>query len=309
MKRSLLISIVLLYNVCSAQFPDYYVYLVKGNVTVSNQKGKHTLKQGEFLYKTDALIFADRSELTLTNKDADYFVLNASNNVKLNSLQAKNARSYAGITKKYLNLVWDEVLDPNYDFTKFKSKNLTGVYGGVSRSDECKNLVFPVNGLKTSSADINFKWLKTSASNNYNFFLYDGAGNKIFNKPVQDTLAVFNVEQLQLRPGKYYWLIKSNDAICEDEVPLYFEILTRADEDTLVESLMPGQPPENVNDELEIIERLEKNALIYAAKERFGNALAKFPGNEALNKMYVMFLLNYGFDDEAAQVWLTVKKS
>src|SRR5438477_7987660 len=114
MMRFIFFSFLLVFNICRAQFPDYYVYLVKGVVTVSDKKGKHQARQGEFLYKTDILSFSNNSEITLTNKDADYFVLNKGNDLTLNTLATKEAGSYTGITKKYLHLVWEEVLDPNY---------------------------------------------------------------------------------------------------------------------------------------------------------------------------------------------------
>lgn len=304
----LLLSILFITHRVFAQLPDYYVYLVKGEVTVSDQKEKHRLQQGEFLYKSALLIFTGKSELTLVNKDAEYFVLDAAHNMKLALLQQVKAKSYSGITKKYLHLVWDEVLDPGYDFTKFKSKNLTGVYGGVSRSDECKNMIFPVNGLKTAAPDLNFKWLQTSASGKYNLLLYDGSGNEILNKPVEDTQMVFSIESLNLAFGKYYWLIKSNDTACEDEVPLYFELLSDTDENKLVTSITSASDPDDLAGRLDIIDKLEKNALIYAAKKYYSETLSKYKGNDALNRMYVMFLLNYGFDSEAAQQWNSEKQ-
>ena len=305
MKHLFVVCFLYFFNICYSQLPDYYVYLVKGSVTVSNQKGKSEIKQGGFLYKKDVLSFGNNSEITLTNKDADYFVLNSGNNVKLNELATKDAKSYTGITKKYLNLVWDEVLDPNYDFTKFKSKNLTGVYGGVSRGEACKNLIFPVNGLKTSEDTLNFKWLATSASGNYNFFIYDGEGKEILNKPIKDTQTIISITEQKFAPGKYYWLIKSNDGNCEDEVPLYFEILTKEDEQRFIHSIIPADDLMSLAAELEVIDKLEKNAFIYTAKKNYEEASATNTGNKALQHMYVMFLLNYGFNNEAAKAWNT----
>ena len=307
MKCFVLFLLLFLFSNSYSQFPDYYVYLVKGTVSVNNTKGKPDVKQGDFLYKSDALNIAPQSEITLVNTAADYFVLKSGNNLKLSSLDKNKAGSYTGITKKYLHLVWDEVLDPDYDFTKFKNKNLTGVYGGVTRGEACKNLIFPVNGLKTSEDSLNFTWLKTSAGNDYNFLIYDGAGKEVLNKQIKDTQAIINIAQSQLTPGKYYWLIKSNEAACEDEVPLYFELLTKDEENKLVASITPANENNNLTGELEIIDKLERNALIYPAKTRYTTVLKKNPDNEAVRRMYIMFLLNYGFDDEAEKVWSDAK--
>ena len=210
--------------------------------------------------------------------------------------------------KRRRHLVWEEVLDPNYDFTKFKSKNLTGVYGGVSRGESCEKLIFPVNGLKTSEDTLNFKWTKTGTGGNYNFIIYNNAGNGILDKQIKDTQVIFTISQLQFNPGKYYWLVKSNDVICEDDVVFSFEILTKEEENNFINSIIPAN---NVDlaDELETIDKLEKNAFIYAAKSRYTNAIKNYPGNEVLQHMYVIFLLHYGFDDEALKLWNAGKKS
>ena len=126
-------------GVCYGQLPDYYVYLVKGTVTVSGANKKpQKIKQGDFVFATDVLDIGKNAEVTLTNREAAYFVLSNEGSVKVSTIPKNLSKSYTGVTKKYLHLVWEEVLDPNYDFTKFKQKNLTGVYGGVSRGEIVK---------------------------------------------------------------------------------------------------------------------------------------------------------------------------
>lgn len=304
MKHVLFFLLPALFNVCSAQFPDYYVYLVKGTVNVSKANAKpQPVKQSGFLYNNDVLNITKNAEITLVNKNAEYAVINTPGNVKVSSLSKKISASYTGVTKKYLNLVWEQVLDPDYDFTKFKEKNLTGVYGGVQRGESCNNLIFPVNGLKTSADSIVFKWQQTSPSSNYNFFIYDNEWNESAKISVKDTQLSVNTTQLLSKKGKYFWLIKSDDGSCEDEIPLYFELLDKEQENKLIASLLPAGKNDSLTTELETIDKLEKNALVYAVKNQYINLINKYPDNKALLQMYIMFLLNYGFDDEARNAW------
>ncbi len=289
-------------NKTKAQFPDYYVYLVKGNVSTSKNNPR-VLKQGDFIFLKDTIFINKNSEITIVNKESEYVVLNTQGMVKANALSNKFNQTYSGVTKKYLSLVWEEVLDPNYDLSKFKKKNLTKSWGGVFRSDDCNNLIFPVNGLKTSQDSINFSWHATSETGNYNFFIYDGNGKEIVNNQVKDTQVVISLNQFNLSKGKYYWLEKGDSSSCEDEVPLYFQLMSKEDEHALISTIVPLTQNENLTDGLQALEKLEKNALIYAVKSGYKNLINQYPDNKTLTQLYVLFLLKYGFDKEAALAW------
>ena len=291
--------------ICKGQIPEYYVYLVKGDITVQKANKKvEKIKQKDLIFKEDVLTLPKNSEVTLVNKDASYVVLNAPATIKASELGKKIHESYTGVTKKYLNLVWHELLDPNYDYTKFKQQNLGGVWGGVSRGDNCNNLIFPVNGLKTSMDSIMFKWHKTSTSSDYTLTIFDGMGAEIVKLPVGDTVRWVNLKQvIKTGPGKYYWLIKSSKGDCEDEVPLYFELMSANDEIALVSSLLPQTLGNDLVTNLEKLDKLEKNALILKASEYYQTVIKENPGNLPLLKSYIVFLFKYGFDLEAESAW------
>lgn len=299
----LFFTVIFFANNLQAQLPDYYVYLVKGNVYLSKNNTKQALKQGDFIFLNDVISVDKNSEITIVNKDEKYAVLNTPGIFKANTLNNKFEDYYSGITKKYLALVWEEVLDPNYDLSKFKKKNLTESYGGVFRGDDCKNLVFPVNGLKTSEDSIQFRWRKTSAPGNYNFFIYDGDGKQIVQTNVKDTQTIINANKLQLPTGKYYWLIKGENSTCEEEVPLYFQLINKNDEQALINSFSGEEQDSDLISALELADKLEKNAMIYAAKKNYQELLNKYPDNKTVLRLYVLFLLKYGFDDQASLVW------
>jgi hypothetical protein len=304
----LFFTIIFSINRLQAQIPDYYVYLVKGNVYLSKSNTKQALKQGDFIFLKDIISVDKNSEVTIVNKDEKYAVLNTPGVFKTSTFNNKFEDYYSGITKKYLALVWEEVLDPDYDLSKFKKKNLTESYGGVFRGDDCKNLVFPVNGLKASQDSIQFRWRKTSASGNYNFFIYDGDGKQIFQTNVKDTQTIISANKLQLPTGKYYWLIKGEGSVCEEEVPLYFQLMNRDDEQALINSFTGKEQEKDLISALELADKLEKNAMIYAAKKNYQELLNKYPGNKTVLQLYVLFLLKYEFSEEAVTAWNAYKK-
>ena len=305
MRSTGLLILIFLSGICRAQLPEYYVYLVKGDITVQKPNKKtEKIKQKQLLFKEDILTLTKNSEVTLVNKDANYLVLNTPGTIRASELGKKTHDSYTGVTKKYMNLVWHELLDPDYDLTKFKQQNLGGVWGGVSRGEACNNLIFPINGLKTSMDSVMFKWHKTSQTPDYTFYIYDGMGAEVVKMQVRDTIKTINLKQiLSSRPGKYYWLVKSNDGSCEEEVPLYFEFMSRKDEAALVESLIQQVQYDDLISALDKLDRLEKNALILKASDYYTAVIKANPGNLPLMKSYIVFLFKYGFDAEAESAW------
>ena len=290
----------------NAQLPDYYVYLVSGEATITRPGVKAVvIKQNQLVYKTDVIVLKKGAEITLVDKNSNFLVLNNAGTYKSGELIKKGIKKMnEGVTGKYLKLLFHELLDPNHDFEKFKKENIAGVWGGVDRGDGCGNLVFPVNGLKTSASSIVFRWHSTSASSNYSFVIYDGEGKELVKMNTKDTLQPVNInETLKGKTGKYFWLVKSEDGSCEDEVPIYFDIMTIENENKLVEQLIPSNDNENLEKQLQQIDKLEKNALIHAASARYEDIVKANPGNKALLKSYVVFLLKYGFDEEAGEAW------
>ncbi|MEI9807938.1 MAG: hypothetical protein WDO16_08745 [Bacteroidota bacterium] len=59
----------------------------------------------------------------------------------------------------------------------------------------------------------------------------------------------------------------------------------------------------NPETQLQQIDKLEKNAFIHAASARYSSLVKANPGNKALLKSYILFLLKYGFDEEAKAAW------
>ena len=159
MKPILTFTLLFFVSVAFCQLPDYYVDLVTGGVTLSRPGGKsEAVKYKQLIYKTDKITVAKGAELTLVDRDAGFYVINTSGTNSAGEWVKKATRKTKdGVTTGYLKLLFHELLDPNQDFDKFKKENVAGVWGGVSRGDECVNRILPIPGYKTSGPVILFK--------------------------------------------------------------------------------------------------------------------------------------------------------
>ncbi len=286
-------------------FPEYCVFLVKGKVTLTNKSNSIIpIKQQQFIYKEEKLFLERNSELQLVNKHGVYLVLKTPGEYQVAGLARKVVpRQVPGITKTYLKLVFHEMLDPDYKYASFKKNNFGGTYGGVSRGDECGNLIFPVKGLKASVDTVHFKWHATSASGEYTLSVYDQSAREILNVPVKDTMMSLHVtDHLKGGPGKYFWAVKSHDGNCEDD-PLAFELVNKPDEDKLIRQLIKDSNRHSLLDQLQLINELESHTHIYAAIDQYEKIVHANPGNIILLKSYILFLLKYGFEVKAMEWW------
>lgn len=310
MKNLLLIAFMLACEICSAQqLPDYCVYLVKGEVTLTKGNAKPiAIKQNQFLYKNDVLTLPKNSEITVINKDDKLLVLNTAGSIKVNELEKKFKSNLPSVTKSYAHLVYHELIDPNYDYTSFRQNNVGGVRGGVSRSDDCDNLIFPVKDLKTAQDSIRFKWHSSSPVIDYTLIIYDTSANEIVKTEVKDTSYSVNIKDaLHGSTGKYYWVVKGKNPGCEDDaVPL--EIRSKEDEQKLIPALEIQKGNKDILSQLQIVDELEKDKWIYTAMKYYAGIVQNNSGNNPLAKSYVLFLLKYGFDDEAAREWKEIAK-
>ncbi|HUS00859.1 MAG TPA: hypothetical protein VMY77_03990 [Chitinophagaceae bacterium] len=302
---------LLLLSFANAQIPEYYVYLVKGDIKIAHPKAKIVpLKQNSLVFKEDEFIVTKNSEVTLVNRDAKYIVINKQGKIKINDLGKSIHNSYTGVTEKYLKLLWHELLDPNYDYSKFKLQNIAGVYGGVSRGEEnCENVIFPISGLKTSFDSLHFFWKKIDSINTYHMVIYDATGEKIFNKAVSDTQLIISLSKEGLiKNGKYVLSIKEPLSGCEEGTAHVFEILSKEQEQKIINGY---KEPTSIDllTQLQLIDKMEKNKLIYAAMAKYSSLIKLYPDN-TLKKTYYDFLSHYGFITKAEDVFksISIKK-
>ncbi|MES3017426.1 MAG: hypothetical protein V4721_06585 [Bacteroidota bacterium] len=302
MKFSCMFFLIALGFGAQAQFPEYYVYLVRNSVSVEKfGEKKIPVKQNQLIYKGEIVSLKENSELTLVDKEGNFIVLNKKGEYKTTDISEMfKVIPNDGLTKKYFKLLFDELLKPDESFSAFKEKNTMGVY----RAEGCGNRIFPMNNLKFSTDSILFKWYSTSPMSNYFLTIYDEMGNELVQVNVKDTIKYISSSLLLLVQGnKYFWNIASLDGSCEDEVPISFTILNKDDVQVLIRRLGFRTVSYDLNEGLQQIEMLEKNGLVYEAFDWFDSLLKFNASNRALRKTYVAFLLKYCLDNEAFSVW------
>jgi hypothetical protein len=281
------------------------VYLVSGNVTIDSAGKQKTVKQKQLLFKKDILSLKKGAEITLVNKDEKFFKIKIAGSKEVSRyIEDTRPATGDGATAKYVKFIFSELFDPSHDFEKFKKKNIAGIRGGVSRGDDCNNRVLPVDGFKTSGISIAFKWRKTSPSSNYGLEVYDGENKPLDTIYVKDTVVTLKInETMNGKPGIYKWRVISGYDTCEDERPIYFEVLTLESEQKLIEQLIAAIGNDSWEKQFQQVDKLEKNGLIDAASSRYAALVKANADDKTLLKSYIAFLLKYGFEEEARAAW------
>ena len=285
--------------------PEYYVYLVSGNVSVKKYgKDRISLKQGLIIYKNDSITLNKAAAVTLIDSVGNFLNVDSAGVYNGGDLATIfTVKANEGLSKKYFKFIFNELLNPDEDFETFKMENVTGVWGGALRGP-CLNRVFPTNGLRTSATSIVFKWHKTSQSSQYILAIYDTAINELLKMSVSDTLQHLDIPQkLGGRLGRYFWRVTSKDGTCEDEDLISFELLGRNDMEGLTGQLIASFTNKDIELQLNGINTLETHGFVNEAFRCFEQLVKENPGNTALRKSYVSFLLDYGFEGEAVAAW------
>ena len=91
-------------------------------------------------------------------------------------------------------------------------------------------------------------------------------------------------------------------------MPIYFEVITKQDEEKIASSFKP-QNTEDLSDQLHAIYKMEKDSLILAALKAYKQTVEANPANNVLFKSYEIFLLKYGFEEEAYVLWKKHQKN
>ena len=289
--------------------PEYCVYLVKGDVNIQNKNVQsRPARQKDFVFADDVITIGKNAQLQLVNKDAKYISLHSEGNYKVADLNKKLQTSPPGITKTYLTLVYHEVLDPNYDYSKFKRKNLGGIAGGVSRGSGCFEPVYPLKGMVSSRDSVQFKWYKSPAQSAYHFILYDNSGNEVLHRQLKDTSTIVAKKDLKFMDSNYHWLVKTSDSKCPEE-PVWMQWVSKDDEQKRSAAIVWNFKELTVPFKLDAINKLVEDNMVDLAAQYYGQVVDENPDDALIKKSYVLFLLEYGFDADAEKIWNTIQNN
>jgi len=306
-----ILSILILIIVSSkvfAQEPEYYSYLVKGQVQYKKAKAKpSSLAPKTLLYSDDAIILpkGKNAEVTLVDKKSNYIIISTPGTYKVADLPQKAHKEPESITGKYFHMVWEELFQPQKDFSRFKKRNLPGITGGVSRGD-CDVLKGPFNESVLGNSDITFTWRNFSADALYSFVLSDEKNIEVLRLKVRDTQLILNGAAWLTQPrNHYYWKVTAANSSCtafpNNDLRLWSnkEIMQRVNE---IKSSVPNNGDATLY-HVSVAELLEKENLFEEANKYYLSALEQ-SSDQVLKSAYAAFLLRMGKEKEAELVYM-----
>lgn len=307
MKKLFLLMLVVSVKAAGAQTiasaPAYFVYSLKGQATTQKSNAKPVqLKPNQLVYPSETLVIGNGAEVGLSNKNADYLVLNKAGAYKVNTLAGLDLFRVAvdNMTRQYLNLLYAELTGKGYSYDKLKKQSAKKSWGGVPRGTACNGLLYPVNGLKTAKDSLKFVWRSGSEGTNYILQILDEQKNELVSVQVKDTQYILPLKQLQQgEKARYFWRVVKQNGVCKDEMLYYFDFLSNEQEKAMVASLSPSFDHLETKEGLIAIAQLERSLLLDTAMELFERLVAAKPHDKVLKKSYAVFLLQYGFEEKA----------
>ena len=291
-----------------SQTPEYYSYLVKGQVQYKKAKAKPTdLVPKTLLFREDLIILpkGKKTEITLVDTKSNYLVISDPGTYKIAELSQKAHKEPESITGKYFHMVWEELFQPQKDFGTFKKRNLPGLSGGVSRGD-CDILKAPFNESIAGYGDILFSWKNFSTDMLYTFVLSDEKNNEVLRLKVRDTQLILNSASWLMGPrNRYYWKVTSNNSACtafpSNDVRLWSnkEIIQRINE---IKASVQNNGDSTLY-QLQIAEILEKENMFDELGKFYQSAITQ-SADPVLRKAYASYLLRINREKEAERIYL-----
>ena len=199
-----------------AQLPEYYVDLYLGDVQIIKPGKKPVqVKKRMLIFPEDILLLKkDGQRVTLVNKEKQYIILTAKGNYKISNLSKLPHEKTFGITEKFLNLIWEELLDPGSFSRDANLKTIAGSWGGVNRGS-CDFIGVPADNFATEEPAIEFSWRVMDSTKHYRFTLFDRNSNIKLRLIIRDTLiSLSNANFLPLPENRYYWQVESVENKC-----------------------------------------------------------------------------------------------
>lgn len=308
MRTLAFILFILIGHHVDGQMPEYYSYLVKGQVQYKRAKAKAlTLPPKTLLFQEDLIILpkGKKAELTLVDKNSNYIVLSDPGTYKVSELPKKPHKQSESITGKYFHLVWEELFQPKKDFATFKKSNLAAISGGVSRGD-CDVLKGPLNETIAGSGDITFAWRNFGNDPLYTFVLSDEKNKELLRLKVRDTQLILNSSSLlNESKNRYFWKVSSINSSCTAFPSNELRVWSNKELTQKLNEIKSSVT--NIGDtilyHLTVAELLEKENMFDEANKYYQSSIREFP-DPILKAAFASFLLRMDREKEAEKVYL-----
>ena len=255
------------------QLPEYFVYLTHGNILIQHTIEKNQIKPKQFIYLSDIIEIKDtHSEVELVNRQGDFLVLNIKGSYKVSDLDQKMRKPTAGLTKKYLLLVWEAFSHTYSDFEIYKKETIAASWGGAARGVDCSIEKFPLRNILFSSDSLIFRWENEDSTKIYSFTLNDSDQKPIIEMLIRDTQLVLLTSSLPL--GDYYWSAKSAASKCKIVNDNKVTLISKTQERLQTDSIIKTVPFEKdtILYNLRVSDALGKSGYIEKAFKYFNNS-------------------------------------
>lgn len=262
---------------CLAQFPAFFIDLYFGDVQVIKPGKKATpVKSRMFLYPEDILLIKNEGgNATLVNKDYQYTVLSKKGSYKLSEISKLPVSKPKGITQKYFELLWEELLNPGSISRDEKVKKIAGSWGGIIRGI-CNLKETPEENTVSAENWITFNWPSFDGTTKYRFSIFDKNSEMLYQFIIRDTTITINRKNfVKESVNTFYWQAESEEApdnkTCKNKLNWLTPEEYRKQSELLIKSIQGNY---NLNYNLEVSNKLFENGFYKLALGYFEKSLA-----------------------------------
>lgn len=211
MKKIATLSVLLVLFSFSLYAQDelFKVLVSKGKNTVDHTK---PLFAGSKIHKGQTVTIVQGGYIGLIYKNGRSMELKTPGDYQVDNLEKNALASSGSFSKKYAELVMNEMTKAPEDLTANRKKNM-GVTGSVTRGDKDYIVVISPESSDLLSNEVKVKWLKDSATTSGYFIkVKDMFDEHLKTYEVKDTFVVIKVAELGLKQSKtFIFSVESKD--------------------------------------------------------------------------------------------------
>ncbi|MBS1584502.1 MAG: hypothetical protein JSS82_02965 [Bacteroidetes bacterium] len=232
----------------AAQFPKYYVYVIKGkgycNVLREGSNRWERLISHNFLFEKDSLYVGKGCELLLVSADQKRLNYEQVGTISVSQIGIKVDSYPVSITRKYFQTLFKNVFNPIGASENIERHVISSSWGGASRSmADCLNLISPSDDEIFGADSVCFQWKAVSALT-FDLTVYDDSDNIVLRQYVNGNSIHIAVAQIVKKHGDrdFHWTVKPNNEVCNALPKGTFIVLDSAVYKTNTLSIIAGVP-------------------------------------------------------------------
>lgn len=251
----------------------YFVHLVKGSPQwITSGGAKKAVSQKSMLLPGDAIkLNGSGDEVMVIDEQSNIFTIKGKGLRKVNDFKTMTPKRSTGITKKYFELVWEELIHAHADPYKFSVENIAGSLGGVSRDNGSITISSPWNGAILDDDTLTFAWsYLADQPKEVKVCFYTSEGEELLCEYITDTILKLQTAPFFKKGEAYAWSILDPLKNSEPPAKFSFSLLEHQDYKKLVDAVVKQVPEydSELLQELEIAEAFRQNKLFSEALKK-----------------------------------------